>query len=478
MEKIEYERLYKRERTYWWNIGRRRILEMALRRHIPVNSAALEVLDVGCGAGGNILFLKNFGRVTGLDISEEALKFSRAEAFKDLVLGQAEALPFSDMSFGVVSILDCIEHLDDDLRALRECKRMLKDGGVLLLTVPAHQWLWSRHDEALHHKRRYTRSELEKKVRDAGFEIREISHFVIPAIPFLLFKKSVRRIKKMIHPNRKEIVDTYDVTLPRFLNKALIAWLALERVVMRYISIPLGSSLVVVAKKKAAVSKAVILAAGEGTRMRPLTLETPKPLLPINGRPILDHIFEALPEEITEVVVVVKYLGDKIKTYLGEEHRGKRVHYAEGSDKGTAYSLKAVEEFLNDGERFLFLYGDEMPLKENIEKCLRHPLGILVFNSATPETGGVALLRKDGTIAEIEEKPKKPKSNIVADGIMILDKSVFGYEPLPNSKGEFYLTSMLTQFVKGRSVRAVISDKFIGDITTPEDLKRVEESLR
>lgn len=224
--------------------------------------------------------------------------------------------------------------------------------------------------------------------------------------------------------------------------------------------------------------KAIILAAGEGTRMRPLTLETPKPLLKINGRPILDHIFEALPEEINEVIVVTKYLGGKIKTYLGTEHRGKRVRYADGSDKGTAYSVKAAQKFLDKGERFLFLYGDELPYRENIEKCLAHPRSILVFKSATPETGGVALLRGDGTIAEVEEKPAKPKSNIVADGIMVLDTSIFGYQPLPNSKGEFYLTSLLDQFVKDRPVYAVLSDRFIGDITTPEDLKRVEASLK
>lgn len=224
--------------------------------------------------------------------------------------------------------------------------------------------------------------------------------------------------------------------------------------------------------------KAIILAAGEGTRMRPLTLQAPKPLLPINGRPILDHIFEALPDEITDVVVVTKYLGEKIRNYLGDLHRGRRVFYAEGSDKGTAYSLKAAQKFLEKDERFLFLYGDELPYRENIGKCLAHPLSILSFKSATPETGGVALLRNDGTIAEIEEKPATPKSNIVADGIMVLDTSVFDYEPFSNSKGEFYLTSIINQFVKRRPVRAVLSDRFIGDITTPADLRRVEESLK
>jgi len=224
--------------------------------------------------------------------------------------------------------------------------------------------------------------------------------------------------------------------------------------------------------------KAIILAAGEGTRMRPLTLETPKPLLKIHGKPILAHIFDALPDEITEVVLVVKYLGDQIKNYFGDEHKGRRVYYAEGSDKGTAFSIMAAEKFLDEGERFLFLYGDEFPDAGNIRKCLSHPLSILVFKSETPETGGVALINKDGTITEIEEKPEKPKSNFVADGIMVLNKTIFNYESIPNSKAEFYLTSILDKFVRDNPVKAVLSKNFLGDITTPSDLKRIETLLK
>lgn len=230
-------------------------------------------------------------------------------------------------------------------------------------------------------------------------------------------------------------------------------------------------------KKHSKPMKAIILAAGEGTRMRPLTLETPKPLLKINDMPILGHIFEALPDEITDAIVVVRYLGGQIKEYLGATHGGRRVQYAEGSERGTAYSLKAAENFLGKDERFLFLYGDEFPFAENIKKCLARPLSVLVFESKTPETGGVALLRGDGTIAEIEEKPENPKSNMVADGIMVLNTTVFGYAPLPNKKGEYYLTSMVDQFVRQHPVHAVYAEKFFGDITTPDDLKRIEDLL-
>ena len=171
MEKIEYQRLHEREYIHWWNIGRRRILEAALSRNLKFSPTERKVLDVGCGAGGNILFLKKFGNVTGFDISEEALSFSGDKGFSELVLGRAEILPFREGSFDIVSALDCIEHIEDDEAALQEAYRVLKDGGTLLLTVPSHPWLWSRHDEALHHKRRYTKNELQRKVRDAGFGI-------------------------------------------------------------------------------------------------------------------------------------------------------------------------------------------------------------------------------------------------------------------------------------------------------------------
>ena len=250
MEKIEYQRLHEREYIHWWNIGRRRVLEAALARNLKFSPTERKVLDVGCGAGGNILFLKKFGRVTGFDISEEALSFSSDKGFSQLVLGRAEKMPFPNGSFGIVSALDCIEHIEDDEATLQEAYRVLKDDGTLLLTVPAHRWLWSRHDEALHHKRRYTTKDLRRKIQDAGFALQEITHFVVPAIPFLLLQKIIRKIKKTLFPNREEVIDTYDVLLPSFLNESLIAWLAIEKAVMKRVPIPFGSSLLVVARKR------------------------------------------------------------------------------------------------------------------------------------------------------------------------------------------------------------------------------------
>lgn len=224
--------------------------------------------------------------------------------------------------------------------------------------------------------------------------------------------------------------------------------------------------------------KAIILAAGEGTRMRPLTLKTPKPLLKIHGRPILGHIFDALPNEIDEVIVVVKYLRDQIKSYLGNKCRGRRVGYVMGSYKGTAYSLIAAKKFLDKNERFLFLYGDELPNTVDIKNSIKYKSSILVFKSKNPETGGVVAIDKNKNIIEIEEKPQKPKSKMVAVGVMVLNENIFNYKPSLDDKEEFFLTPMLSQYVKENKTKAIFSKNFIGDITLPSDIKRAERLLK
>lgn len=247
MERKEYKRLKDREQFFWWNVGRRAILREALGRHIKSHDA--NILDVGCGPGGNILFLKEFGKVTGIDSSDEALSFARAQGFHKIVKGDSEELPFPDEAFDIVSILDVLEHIDDDKKALDEIFRALKRNGVLLLTVPAYAWMWSDHDEALHHKRRYGHKELRGKILNAGFSIEEMSYFVIPAIPFRALKLCFEKLQGLFNKDKKKILKTDDVILPPFLNSFFIAWLAVERYVMRIFPIPCGSSLLVVAKK-------------------------------------------------------------------------------------------------------------------------------------------------------------------------------------------------------------------------------------
>lgn len=222
--------------------------------------------------------------------------------------------------------------------------------------------------------------------------------------------------------------------------------------------------------------KVVILAAGEGQRMRPLTLKTPKPLIRVGGKTVLDHIFETLPPEIDEAIIAVKYLGEQIKEYCGKVFHGRPVTYVDGSEKGTAYSFLAAKPHLRD-ESFLFVYGDELPRSEDIKNCLSYPLSILCWEVDDPWNHGIAVLRPDGTIAEIEEKPAHPKSRLLSDGVMVLNSKIFSYAPEKGAKGEFNFTDMLNHFVKEEKVKAVISKAPAGGFSTPADIERIENIL-
>ena len=159
--------------------------------------------------------------------------------------------------------------------------------------------------------------------------------------------------------------------------------------------------------------QAVILAAGEGIRMRPLTIERPKPMLEIAGKPLLHHIFDILPREIKEVILVVGYRGNQIKEYFGNEFENKKIKYIwQKEKKGTAHALLLCRRYLKN--KFLLLYADDLHGKKGIQKCIKHDLAIIVSKAKNPERFGVVNIGRKNKIIRIEEKPKKPKSNLIS----------------------------------------------------------------
>lgn len=248
MQKYEYARIAERESFYFWNIGRREILQEALSRHLA-KKRQLEILDMGCGPGGNFSILSEFGSVIGLDVSEEALKFARKYNFAKLVLGDGNKLPFGNNSYDLVTSLDVLEHLVDDRKAMGEIFRVLKPGGFFLVSVPAHPWLWSDHDEAMGHKRRYSQKEILSKLREAGFDVMEKSHFVTMAVPVNLFRLMREKIFHRFFPQKRRKIDTYDVVFSKKINSFLLFILRCEKKIIRYFSFPCGSSIFVIAKK-------------------------------------------------------------------------------------------------------------------------------------------------------------------------------------------------------------------------------------
>ncbi len=224
--------------------------------------------------------------------------------------------------------------------------------------------------------------------------------------------------------------------------------------------------------------KAIILAAGEGVRMRPLTETTPKPLLKVSGRPLLEHIVARLPDEVTELVIVIGYLGEQIEEYCGKQFLGKKVHYVRQEKKlGTHHALRLCMPFIARGERFFVLYADDIHGREGLEQCLRYERALLVDRAEDPRKFGVVTLAADGSVAKIVEKPERPDSDLVSTGAMLLDTAIFDYEADVHSNGEYYLTSAIEKMLEdGHKLYAVRSTQW-HPIGYPEDLAAVEKLL-
>jgi len=241
----EYAEMYKLESFYWWFVARRRLLEWFVQR-IADEFVRPTILDVGCGTGINFSVLSKYGDTFSSDASEEALSFSKGRGIDGLVRSHVELLPFLGSTFDLVTALDVLEHIDDDLKGLDELLRVTKDGGVLMITVPAYGFLWSEHDEALHHRRRYAASELRNKLTNAGFEVERVTYYItFLFFPILLMRFAQSVSKKSIH------AKTSHVILPGWLNSLLIWILAIERTLLRWMNFPFGVSIVCLARKPA-----------------------------------------------------------------------------------------------------------------------------------------------------------------------------------------------------------------------------------
>jgi len=223
--------------------------------------------------------------------------------------------------------------------------------------------------------------------------------------------------------------------------------------------------------------KAVIFAAGEGKRLRPLTEEKPKPLVEVLGKPIIQYVWEALPREVDEVVVVVGYKKEEVKKFLGDKFLGKRVVYVE-QDKplGTAHALNLCKTLLEGEEKFLLMYADDIHGADSIERCIAHAPSLLVHYIDDPRRFGVIVRNSDGTVQDIEEKPEHPKSNLAVTGVYVLTPEIFQYKATQSKGGECYLTDMIRQYIQTFPLHVVESDLWI-PIAYPEDVKRAEEIL-
>jgi SAM-dependent methyltransferase len=246
MNPREYQEMFDLEESYWWFVGRRAIIDGILK-DLAGHRGLARILDLGCGTGANLEMVARYGRLTvGSDFSSMALELAaQRPGRRRLACSTAEALPFPGNCFEVITCLDVLEHLQDDCQALREIDRVLKPGHRLIATVPAYPWLWSEHDEALDHFRRYTRESLLRAIRCAGLIPERVSYLIAaPLFPTIL----LRLVQGMVRcPQRK--ARTAHLRLPGLLNRLLIDYLFLEGRLLRRVNLPLGISLLIIARK-------------------------------------------------------------------------------------------------------------------------------------------------------------------------------------------------------------------------------------
>ena len=240
------------EDVHWWFVGRRRVLLQVLDRYLGKNgSHERRILDVGCGTGTMLTYLASYGQAQGVDIDEEAVGYCRERGLTDVRLGAAETLPFEDGSFDLVTALDVVEHLDDDAAALREIRRVLRPRGKVLVTVPAHPFLWGDQDEVNQHKRRYVATEVRERLTATGFDVLRLTYINAFMFAPIAAARMLRRLEHRLRP-RIEAQSDFRYPAPGPLN-FLLGWIfGAEAPIVRRVDIPVGVSILALAQKASA----------------------------------------------------------------------------------------------------------------------------------------------------------------------------------------------------------------------------------
>jgi len=237
----EYSRI---EDTHWWFRGRRAIFSRVLGE--IQHDAERRILDIGFGTGAMLGFLSSYGKVVGMDMSAEAVRFARTRTSQPMLLGDIGAIPVRSQSVDLVTAFDIVEHVDDDAAALRELARVCRPNGRIFLTVPAFQFLWGRQDTISHHRRRYTRRQLATAVEAAGFRILRINYFNTILFPVVAAIRIARHLRS--DPERDAHSD-FTMTKPGLVNDVLARVLSAEAVLVTRLRLPAGVSLLCLAQR-------------------------------------------------------------------------------------------------------------------------------------------------------------------------------------------------------------------------------------
>jgi SAM-dependent methyltransferase len=242
MERVVYQQMAELDERHWWYRARREIIAELIRREAPPPTGA-KLLEIGCGTGHNLAMLSSFGHVDGLELDEEARALSEKRLGRSVMsapLPELAGVP--DRHYDLIGAFDVIEHIEDDAAALRSIAGKLKPGGHFVMTVPAHQWMWSAHDVVNHHKRRYSKGALRGLVAGSPLKLEKIGYFNSLLFPLAVAERAASKLRGK---------QDADVTLPPApLNAALEKVFGAERYLVGRLPLPVGLSLFAVASAR------------------------------------------------------------------------------------------------------------------------------------------------------------------------------------------------------------------------------------
>jgi SAM-dependent methyltransferase len=243
----EYRVMFEIEDDYWWYRGLRELIRNLLAQYAPESSSRPMILDVGCGTGANLKLLQSYGDAIGVDISERAIGFCRARGIPEnrMFFASAVDLPFPRDQFDLAVSFEVLCNLQDDAPAFREIGRVLKPGARFIVGLPAYEWLWSEHDVAVGHKRRYNARGLRERLSSAGFQIDRVTYANSVLFPLIAAVRLLGRRAKV----KEDTAHSDLVPLPRLINAVLTLLFVAEMRAISRVNFPFGVTLIAVARK-------------------------------------------------------------------------------------------------------------------------------------------------------------------------------------------------------------------------------------